>query len=625
MNIIQSICRALDPHTEGAGGFRRFFLWTLNLLALTAWGLGLGAVGLYFAADGVIHGDALLQSYLQQPLLLILNIAPCLALTYFFYLLFGRPWAGMLFSGVIVICGSLVNYYKIMLRGDPLLAADLTLFSEAAKMTGQYDIRITLSVAVTAALALAAVMMSVLLLRAKVRPWWFRLLLLAALCGLMYFGVDRFYFDDWLYEQTENVEVNQWFLSHWSDRDQFVSRGFVYPFIYSAKNAWEKPPEGYNKDEARALLQRYEADGIPEEKRVNVIAIMLEAYSDLSVYESIEFEKDPYDYFHQLQEESLSGRLVTNIFAGGTIDTERSFITGYTYMSEYRGATPSYADYFAAQGYTVEGGHPGYEWFYNRNNVNRWFGFPTYYFYENRYRTEGEFLMADRDFFGDILSLYHANRSTGRPYFNFSVTYQNHGPYSDKSFTDPYTVYMRNGDTLSTPAYRILSNYFEGIDRTDTAMELLIERLRREEEPVVVVLFGDHKPWLGDGSYVYSELGINLSLAEAEGFYNHYSTPYIIWANDAAKDVTGSDFQGDGVDVSPNFLMNLLFEECGWKGSSFFKATEDLFETLDIVNRSGLVRLRATGELTSWPTGEAAQKLSDFKKIEYYMKKDFKK
>ncbi len=619
VGFIQGICRALDPHTEGAGPLRRFLLWAFNLLALTAWGLALGAVSLYFAADGVIHGDALMQSYTMKPLLLILNILPCLLLTFFFYLLLGRPWAGMLFSGFLVIGASLTDYYKLMLRGDPLLAADVRLISEAAGIISQYEIRLTLSVIVTIALASSAVMVSVLLLRAKVRPWWLRLLLLLALSGAIWYTVDSFYFDEWLYEQTENIEINDWYLIQWSDRDQFVSRGFVYPFIYSFQTAYEKPPAGYDRSEARALLESYPSADIPEDKKINVIAIMLEAYSDLSVYESIEFEKDPYDYFHQLQEESLSGNLVTNIFAGGTIDTERSFITGYTYMSEYRGATPSWADYFRSQGYTVEGSHPGYAWFYNRSNVNRWFGFDEYYFFENRYHTEGEELMEDRAFFGDLLSLYHKGRADG-PYFSFSVTYQNHGPYSDKSFVDPYTVYMKNGDTVSLSAYRILSNYFEGIDRTDTAIEMLIERLRHEREPVAVILFGDHKPWLGDGSYVYTELGINLSLNEAEGFYNHYCTPYIIWANDAAKEATGADFQGRGGELSPCFLMDLLFRECGWEGDSFMQASMDLFESVDVVNRCGLVRLRDSGELTNFPAGEAAAKLSDFRKIEYYLK-----
>ena len=31
--------------------------------------------------------------------------------------------------------------------------------------------------------------------------------------------------------------------------------------------------------------------------------------------------------------------------------------------------------------------------------------------------------------FEDIVSLYEQNKQTGKPYFNFSVTYQNHGPY----------------------------------------------------------------------------------------------------------------------------------------------------------------------------------------------------
>ena len=63
---------------------------------------------------------------------------------------------------------------------------------------------------------------------------------------------------------------------------------------------------------------------------------------------------------------------------------------------------------------------------------------------------------------------------------------------------------------------------------------------------MVIVLFGDHNPWMGDANSVYSKLGIDLDLSTKEGFLNYYATRYLIWANDAAKEVLGCDFQGEG-------------------------------------------------------------------------------
>ena len=39
---------------------------------------------------------------------------------------------------------------------------------------------------------------------------------------------------------------------------------------------------------------------------------------------------------------------------------------------------------------------------------------------------------------------------------------------------------------------------------------------------------------------------------------NYYCTPYLIHANEAARDALGFDFVGEGPKISPCFLMNLF-------------------------------------------------------------------
>ena len=608
-----------DEHT----GSRKAAWWGINVGALLLWSLGLGLVGLYFAAAPINHWTALLISYIKSPALLVLNTLPILLIAFLFWLVFNRVWMGVAVSGIVTVVMHLINYYKITLRNDPFLAADMMLFSEAANMTGEYTLKITAAAVLSVLAVIAAVPLSGKLLRARVRnlPARIALVLVLLLCGTLL--VNNVYFDDTIYNKTENIDRNAWFLSRWSDRDQYVCRGFIYPFLHSVKTAVEKAPDGYDEAESAALLAQYEDADIPEEKKVNVIGIMLEAYNDFSKFGVLEFDNDPYEYMHKLQQESIHGELITNIFAGGTIDTERSFITGYPYMSEYRTELPTYVSYLKEQGYYAEGGHPGYDWFYNRRNVAEWFGFDDYYFFEDRYAVDSDGLMMDSPFFADLLSLYEGFTSTHTtPYFSFSVTYQNHGPYSDQLLYDGNNIFAKD-QGYSIEAYRILNNYLWGINKTDEAIEELIESLRDDEEPVVVVLFGDHNPWLGDNSFVFDELGISLDRGNEEGFYNYYNTPYIIWANDAAKAATGNDFTGEGGDFSPCFLMNRVFEACGWEGPAYMQAANEVRKTFDVVSRSGIVRT-TDGVLHTWLEGELADIYGDFKKLEYYMKHDYK-
>ena len=149
----------------------------------------------------------------------------------------------------------------------------------------------------------------------------------------------------------------------------------------------------------------------------------------------------------------------------------------------------------------------------------------------------------------------------GIPYFNLSVTYQNHGPYSTEQLYD--TSYVIKQEDYTDDEYNILNNYLSGIKNTGEELEKLIEEIESLDEPCVLVAFGDHKPWLGEGNSVYEMLGIDLDVSTLEGFYNYYATPYIMYANDAAKQITGNQFVGEGADLAPNYLMNELFEKLG--------------------------------------------------------------
>jgi hypothetical protein len=227
--------------------------------------------------------------------------------------------------------------------------------------------------------------------------------------------------------------------------------------------------------------------------------------------------------------------------------------------------------------------------------------------------------MNDDEAFLLLIDEYEKATGDGAPYFGFTVTYQNHGPYADSYLYDETTEYVKK-DGLSEEAYNIMNNYLWGIQQTDNALREYFDYYRSLSKPVVIVLFGDHKPWLGNSSFVYAELGIDLSRSSDESFYNYYETPYIIWANDAAKAVLAGDFAGDGGDFSPFLLMPRLFNECGWGGDEYMKACRELWETLDVVHVTGVVR--ENGRLISKPSEAAETALNRLLMLQYYLMRD---
>ena len=593
--------------------------WLFSMLFLLAWGVGIGFISLRFAA--VTLGPELYASYFTVDMLPLLNLLPPVLLALLLFGIFNRVWPAVLGSGLVVFIGSFANYFMLMTRTETLLATDLRYIKEAAGISSRYSIAPTPEMWGCFALLLAATVLAFFLFRARFRHWLPRVLfplLIAGGCVWAWFGL---YSDAKLYAKTENVDVefaDGYVMSEWNDTDQYIGRGFLYPFLYSANDLGDKKPDGYRKAATAAALAAYPAADIPEEKKVNVIAVMLEAYTDLSVYEQLQvgyWGEDPYAFFHQLQQESFHGDLVTNIFAGGTIDTERCFLTGTTKLYDYRGAADSYARWLTQQGYHTTFCHAGYSWFYNRRNVAEHLGFEESYFSDGWFENYCEDKIPDdAAFFPALLDMYREHRQDGKPYFNFSVTYQNHGPYPDYYFLSPTTAYM-NGVNLVPESYRILNNYLYGIHQTDMALRSFIEELRTDPDPVVVVLFGDHKPWLGDNSSVYDEVGIDVKWKTGQAFDNTYRTQYVIWANPAAREQLGVEFCGFTGDFSPCYLMMTLFDACGWAGDSNMAAMRELYAEAEVIHNQGC---RKNGKYLREVPERTQALIDQYRNFEYY-------
>ena len=558
-------------------------------MLLTLLGVGIGFLGLWLTAcaDAALPQAELYRSYLDHPLLLALNLFPPLLLAWLGYFLSGRCWCGVLLSGLFGVGLPLINYYKVMLRGDPMRASDILLLRTAGGIMSQYEFERTAEVNMAVALLGAMLAFAVLLMprgdkRRRARA------LGAAACVLL--GVGAYlgaYTDEAVYGRTANDAL----INIWSDNEVYLSRGFALSFLHSVPELFPEKPEGYDARAAQTLLESFPDEDIPEGEKIAVMGVMLEAFCDLTDFDALagfDTVQEVYAPWHALEEQSLSGRLLTNIFAGGTVDTEWGFLTGASEHDEYRGATGSYVRYFTAQGYAAHYAHPGYSWFYDRERVNDYLGFDRSVFTENGFgelvdpyvamwhsdQQLADYLLADLD------------TADGSPLFSFAVSYQNHGPYAETESTVPYVSPEASG--WSQESCNMLSNYLFGVNETVREYVRLTQELDARDTPVVLVLFGDHKPWMGNGGLVYEEMGIDFDTSTLAGFRNYYATPYLIWANRAAKEVLGEDFTGDGGDFSPCFLMTRLFDACGWAGPGYMQLSRAMRDISPLLHTNGL-------------------------------------
>ena len=589
-----------------------YYLW--RFLILLCAGICLGALALIFAYGNYSWGVFL--GYLQSGFLLVINILPAVVLLFFLYGLVGRAWLAFLLDGAIVLGLSLGHYFKLVFRDDPLYFEDMLILREAKAMAGSDHYALFIDKRIVVALlcwALGTVLLF-FLVRGKARGWKRRLGTVLAAVAVSAV-VAPVYLDESRYDSVENYA----YLNRWAATQDYISHGFFYPFIHSITEMVETPPEGYSQEETEEILASYTDADVPEDRKVNVISLMREAYVDFSRYDIEGLDCSGYDLYHQLEAESYHGDLVTNIFAGGTIDSERCFLTGEYKVRNYRSNTNSYVWYLREQGYTVEGSHPYYQWFYNRQNINGYLGFENYRFLEEDYENLTQaYLPEDSILLPEIYNDFVANKETGKPYFSFNVNIQSHGPYST---TDYYgTVDYLTGD-YTDGCKNAMNNYMAAIMNSDVELMKLVDQLRSEKEPVVLILFSDHLPWMGDSNIYYDEMGMDISGDTEESFLRHYTTEYLIWANDAAKEVLDCDFVGEGPTISPCYLMNEAFDLMGWEGPAFMQAMDELREVFPVVTIHGCYIV--DGEFTDAIPAQRQDLFDRFLYLQYYWTHEF--
>ena len=400
------------------------------------------------------------------------------------------------------------------------------------------------------------------------------ILLILVLSIFMYFKV---YSNQDIYQSVGDKSL----INIWLSTRQSQIRGLTYPFIYSIRDSMIKKPDNYDEKKAKKVLNEFAYKDISNDKKVNIIAIMLEAYNDFSKFNKINFNTDVYEKFHNIQKDSLYGNIVTNIFGGGTIITERNFLTGYDTFPSFRKNTNSYVWYFKEQGYNVEAFHPSYGAFYNRSLVNINLGFNYYYNYDNTFKKYDDDFGKDELFMNYIIKKYEENKKTNKPYFSFSVTYQNHGPYTGENY-DGKQFFFDNDGRYNSEAYNVINEYLKGIYSTNDALDKLVNYFDNENDATIIIFFGDHNPFIGENGY--SELGINMDLDNVEGFLNYYETPYVIHANKSARKMFNKSFVGEGNNISPIFLMNELFDYIGLEGNEYLQYMSNLKEKIDVIN-----------------------------------------
>lgn len=581
---------------------------------------------------------AMLGKMLRQPLILFLNWLPIALLTAAFAFAFRNVFFSSALVGLIVGAMSLINRVKLTIRGEPFVPRDISLIKEAADAAGSYDMTLPwFQIGCLVVMTAVFIVLGVLLPLKKsedapkkrgalVRVMGFVLCLavLVGAVGLVYSSTD-------LYNSFETTEPYN--LSSVNNE-----LGFAYYFCYHFSTYKIEKPEGFDRDEAASWETGYES--APDAADVNVVFVMNEAFSDILNEDVFVFPEgeNPMEVYNTLAEgeNAWAGHIVVPYFAGGTADTEFDVASGMQ-TNLLNPAAPSLTAFrtvnrdldsifriFGADGYTSCFMHPGQSWFYNRENVYDWFGADESFFVEDFDAEYKGSWVTDESVLRELVSRFEEKSAGGGLDFTYAVTIQNHMSYTAEKYGDYVCPEVETTAELSPEIQTAVNVYAEGIRDANAMLEDLTEFYSEQSEPVLLVFFGDHLPYLGDNRQGYAELGLPAaSVTGGEDPFAAYTAPVLFWCNDAAAEaldfanaIEALDLPADGR-ISACYLGAAVLELTGrGEVSPWFAFLNEMRRELPVLHNGYYES--ADGEIITEPTAEEAALVSRMRCWAYY-------
>ena len=445
------------------------------------------------------------------------------------YLVMNRlNWSNIIFITTLVVIG-ICNYYKLLMKGENVVLWDVLNLQAAAGIMTELNIKISWQV-ILCLVVLCTVLYQQFRGARKQQRISIRFKYLALAFIVLSSLTVGVIFNN---EVLNSLKITN---MDWNQDKNYRENGFILSFFMNLKNISVVTPEDYSEEKIEEVTKRIDAieDPTPVDvsEKPNIIVIMNESFSDITIAnEGLSFEEPLTPFIDSLNDNVVRGNLLVSIFGGGTANTEFEYLTGHS-MKHLPVGSVAYDRYLEddedsivkvlkEDGYTATAIHPYLGTFWNRNHVYPAFGFDQFYtiddFSEDAKKVKG--YISDEEVYNKIVSCYE-NKDTDSPLFTFCVTMENHTPYTD---TSNGVVGVEGDDSLFKEEGKLEAGvHARGVQDADAMYQKLVEYFSAEEEPTIVVMFGDHHPFVSST--------INKDSDHLDDV-NKYKTPFVMWAN----------------------------------------------------------------------------------------------
>lgn len=495
-------------------------------------------------------------------------------------------------------------------RGTPVLPWDLTALNTALAVSSTYDFTPTLPMILTI-LLLVGMLIAVISWRRRdtlpfastprfLLPVRLVCLALALLCaGLTSpHNLSRF-----------NVRTDVW-----DQRGAYQKSGILATFLRNTEFMNVDVPADTSVEKLDQILSEVtvETPVLSLPQNPHVIAIMNESWADFEEFGNLELTQSVISRFSDF-DNALFSHAYASVFGAGTSASEFEFLTGNSMAFLPSGSIPyqqyilkdsfSLAAHLKQLGYQTAAFHPGERSSWQRDQAYPRLGFDTFKSAEELdvpITMEHGYISDETDF--DQIIWEYEHRDPEKPLFLFNVTIQNHGAYTVKDY--PATV-----DLLDEPEkYPMAQQYLTLINKTEEQFLRLTDYFSQQEEPVLILMFGDHQPSV-EPEFLEKAYGVGTEAMSMEEYMNKYRIPFVLWANYPLPEL-------DKTETSLNFLSQLLLNCAGLPADSYGQYLQSLQQDLPVLTFAGYMDTQGKA-YSHWESTEFTAMIQDYQTLQY--------
>jgi len=423
----------------------------------------------------------------------------------------------LLLSGVLIVGFQLANGAKLAVLGTPTSPDDFINIKNLFYLVEGWQ-----RIAMFAIILLPAVL-TLWLVRWRKLTTWITLVLL----GL---GVTAVAANSKAVQQQLDRQFGN---SVWNQPENFKRRGLALHLTQESVRTLAKvgkTPTANQVADISGELPENSIDTTQLAQR-NVHLILLETFFDPMTLGAEWVPEDPFPpEFRKLWASTDNSEILSPVFGGYTANAEFEVLCGFPVTENavffegwLRRDVPCLPAVLSQAGFHSVASHPNVAGFWNRTHAYNLTGFDDYYS-KSQYDTSdsvGTFLL-DHSYYEQTFELLEP--LTQGPVFNYMVTYHGHLPFPGN---DNYPDRIKAGHEDET----LLHGYLNQLWYKSRDLMAMLEKLRRDDPDALIVLFGDHLPFLGPNYGVYDEvLGLPEDRDEFTGEMLEFlvSTPLIV-------------------------------------------------------------------------------------------------